>query len=41
MSLPAAQRAEDEGMVRVYTLVLVWHAVVITALWLFGRTFSS
>jgi hypothetical protein len=41
MSLPAASRAEEDGMIRVYALVLVWHALVITTLWLFGRTFSS
>jgi hypothetical protein len=38
MSLPDA-RAVD-GMGRIYFLVLVCHAVVITLLWLFGRTFS-
>ena len=41
MNLPAASRAEEEGMTRVYALVLLWHTFVITALWLFGRTFSS
>ena len=32
---------EDAGMRRTYTLVLLCHAGVITALWLFGRVFSS
>lgn len=31
----------DDGMGRIYALVLVCHAAVITVLWLFGRTFSS
>jgi hypothetical protein len=35
-------RAEDhDPMSRVYTLVIVCHAAVITALWLFGRIFST
>jgi hypothetical protein len=38
MSLP--QPASESRMVRIYMLVLVCHAAVITALWLFGRTFS-
>lgn len=30
-----------DGMGRTYVLVFVCHAVVITALWLFGRAFSG
>ncbi|HEY7059474.1 MAG TPA: hypothetical protein VH458_23225 [Vicinamibacterales bacterium] len=41
MSLPAPRPDEDEGMRRVYFLVLVCHASVITALWVFGRVFSG
>jgi hypothetical protein len=43
MSSPAVlrQRDDDEGMLRTYVLVFVCHGLVITALWLFGRTFSS
>jgi hypothetical protein len=41
MSFPAASRAGEPGMRRVYSLVLIWHAIVITSLWLFGRVFSS
>jgi hypothetical protein len=32
---------DDERMSGVYTLVIVCHALVITALWLFGRIFST
>jgi hypothetical protein len=32
---------DDDGMRRVYTLVLICHATVIMLLWLFGRTFSN
>lgn len=32
---------DADGMHRVYALVLICHATVITLLWLFGRTFSS
>jgi hypothetical protein len=39
MSLPDA--GPEEGMTRTYALVLLCHATVITALWLFGRTFSN
>jgi hypothetical protein len=41
--MPAAPPLPDEdaGMRRVYALVIVCHAAVITALWLFGRVFSS
>jgi hypothetical protein len=38
MSLP--QPASEPRMGRIYTLVLVCHAAVITALWFFGHTFS-
>jgi len=31
---------DDKGMGRLYGLVLICHAFVITSLWLFGRTFS-
>ena len=30
----------DEGMGKIYALVVVCHAMVITLLWWFGRTFS-
>jgi hypothetical protein len=33
--------AADDGMGRLYVLVLICHAFVICALWLFGRIFSS
>jgi hypothetical protein len=36
---PVAQ--DDERMSNVYALVIVCHALVITALWLFGRVFST
>jgi hypothetical protein len=32
---------DDKDMRRLYVLVLLCHALVITALWLFGRAFSS
>jgi hypothetical protein len=31
---------DDSPMARVYTLVILCHATVITLLWLLGRTFS-
>ena len=37
----APRSADDYGMGRVYGLVILLHAVVITILWWFGRTFSS
>ena len=32
---------DDEVMRRVYALVLLCHATVITLLWVFGRIFSN
>ena len=32
---------EDDGMRRVYTLVLICHTGVILALWIFGRVFAN
>ena len=37
----AAQVAGDARWHRVYLLVIVWTIVVIAALWLFSKTFSS
>lgn len=37
----APRSDEDAMMSRVYGLVIVCHAAVITILWWFGRTFSS
>jgi hypothetical protein len=34
-------RADDDRMSSVYALVIVCHALVIAALWLFGRVFST
>ena len=39
-AMPADRAADDSPMGRVYTLVIVCHAAVITLLWWFGRTFS-
>ena len=33
--------SDDRGMRRTYALVLLCHACVIAALWLFGRVFSA
>jgi hypothetical protein len=41
MSSAAETPIERDDMKRVYAMVLVCHTVVITALWLFGRIFSS
>lgn len=35
------QSDDDRGMRRVYGLVVVCHAAVITLLWWFGHVFSS
>jgi hypothetical protein len=40
MAQPAAARDEDGPMARLYALVILCHAAVITILWWFGRTFS-
>ena len=37
----APRPPEGSGMGRVYGLVILCHAAVITILWWFGRTFSS
>lgn len=37
----APRPADDQGMSRVYGLVILCHAAVITILWWFGRTFSN
>jgi len=41
MTSSEALPEEDGSMRRIYGLVLVCHAGVIAALWLFGRVFSS
>jgi hypothetical protein len=41
MSSPGSLPLDDHGMGRTYALVLVCHAMVIVALWIFGRTFAS
>jgi hypothetical protein len=43
MGSESALRADidDDRMGRLYELVLLCHATVITLLWLFGRTFSN
>jgi hypothetical protein len=38
--MPVDRLDDDPPMGRVYTLVIVCHAAVITILWWFGRTFS-
>ncbi len=37
---PPTPASDDAGMPRVYALVLVCHACVIVALWVFGRVFA-
>ena len=41
MSFPGGPGEAADHMARTYALVIVCHAFVITALWLFGRIFSS
>ena len=41
MSSAAESPADRARMTRTYVLVVVCHTLVIAALWLFGRTFSS
>ncbi len=40
MAQPAVRPGHDLPMGRVYALVILCHAVVITILWWFGRIFS-
>jgi hypothetical protein len=34
-------RPDEQDMRRTYALVILCHALVITALWVFGRVFSA
>jgi len=40
MAQPAVRPGDDPPMGRVYALVILCHAAVITILWWFGRAFS-
>jgi hypothetical protein len=40
MPEPATRPADDAPMRRLYALVILCHAAVITILWWIGRTFS-